>query len=128
MTPTPSEMAFDPDFELFKLATGFFKKKFLEKKFWKIFILEKKISQAHACTSFEPKKLKSAIKKFPQPPSATTYINYFLRPRPPAKIFMTPSSSKELAHLWIATLTKARSIILFQLVTLFIFYVQLSLI
>ena len=39
MTPTPSEMAFDPylDFQLFKLATLFFRKKNekKKKKIWK---------------------------------------------------------------------------------------------
>ena len=74
MTPTPSEMAFDPpypDFELFKLATFFFleKKKFWKKNFWKKKLWKKKFSPADAGTSFRPKKPKSAIKNVsPAPP------------------------------------------------------------
>ena len=69
MTPTPSEMAFDPPTQIssfFKLATFFLEKKFMEKK-----ILEKIFSPADAGASFRPKKPKSAIKNVsPAPPLA----------------------------------------------------------
>ena len=72
-----------PDFELFKLATFFFFKK---KKSGRIFFLP-----AGAGTRFCPKTPKSAIKKNCRPP-----------PAPPWKNFLwPPSSSKELAHLWV---------------------------
>ena len=84
-------MAFDPlppDFELFKLATFFLEKK-IEKK-----ILEKKISPAGAGTSFWPKRPKSAIFFFVNPPPAPPW-NYFLWP-PPSKKFYDPLAPKSL--------------------------------
>ena len=87
MSPPPQKWLLTPylDFQLFKLATFFF---FLEKKIKKK-ICKKKFSAADAGTSFGPKKLKSAIKKFspapPQPPPKKIFYDL-----PLAKFFMTP--------------------------------------
>ena len=67
MTPTPSEMAFDPPTQISSFLSWrrFF---FLEKTFPKKFS-GKKFSPANAGASFRPKKPKSAIKNVaPAPP------------------------------------------------------------
>ena len=66
MTPTPSEMAFDPPTQIssFLSYRRFFLEKKKSKKFWK-----KIFSPANAGASFRPKKPKSAIKNVsPAPP------------------------------------------------------------
>ena len=75
MTPTPSEMAFDPPTQISSFLSWrrFFleKKKFWKKKFLEKIFLEKKFSPADAAASFRPKKPKSAIKNVsPAPPLA----------------------------------------------------------
>ena len=66
MTPTPSEMAFDPPTQISSFLSWrrfffFGKKKILEKKFLEKNFLEKQFSPADAGASFRPKKPKSAI-------------------------------------------------------------------
>ena len=65
MTPTPSEMAFDPPTQISSFLSwrGFFFRKKNFKKF-----LDKIISPADAGTSFRPKKPKSAIKSVSSAP------------------------------------------------------------
>ena len=52
--------------------------------------MEKKISPAHAGTGFGPKKLKSAIKKNPQPPLSHYLKKFFMTPPPSSEIFYDP--------------------------------------
>ena len=86
MTPTPSEMAFDPPTQISSFLSWrrFFlekkKKKILEKKFLEKKFLVKFFSPADAGASFGPKKPKSAIKNVSPAPLSTPLRRFFMTP------------------------------------------------
>ena len=101
MTPTPSEMAFDPPTQISSFLSWrrFF---FLEKKNSGKKNSGKKFSGKKIFgVSFKPKKPESAIKNVSPAPLSPPLRRFFMTP-PSKKIYDPPSSSKELAHLWSA--------------------------
>ena len=112
MTPTPSEMAFDPPTQISSflswrrfflekknLEKKILKKKFMEKKILKKKFLEKFFSPADAGASFRPKKPKSAIKNVSPAPLSTPLRRFFMTP-PLAIFFYGPPLAQKSLHTY----------------------------